>query len=187
MAVGYGALPWIPSYLVRSHGLTIGTIGLILAVLIGVGGAIGTYLGGKVSDLLSLRDPRWSLWFVCLVFVVARPFAMAFYAVDDTPIALALFALPAVVGAIHMGPSFAVLHQRVDPGLRPVSSAVLLLILNFIGLGLGPLIVGALSQWVFAGFGEESLRYALITIQVVGVWGAAHYYFAGRNLRPRGR
>jgi predicted MFS family arabinose efflux permease len=183
MAVGYGALPWIPSYLVRSHGLDIATIGLFLAVLIGLGGALGTYLGGKLADRLRRVDPRWSLWLVCLVFVIARPFAMALYAVDQTWLALTLFALPAMVGAIHMGPSFAVLHERIDARLRPISSAVLLLILNFIGLGLGPLLVGALSQWVFAGFGEESLRYALMAIQVVGLWGAVHYYFAGRNLR----
>jgi predicted MFS family arabinose efflux permease len=185
MAVGYGALPWIPSYLVRSHGLDIATIGLFLAVMIGLGGALGTYLGGKLADRLGRRNPRWSLWLVCLVFVIARPFAMAFYVVDHTWLALALFALPAMVGAIHMGPSFAVLHERIDARLRPISSAVLLLILNFIGLGLGPLLVGGLSQWVFAGFGEGSLRYALMTIQVVGLWGAVHYYFAGRNLGPR--
>lgn len=185
MAVGYGALPWIPSYLVRSHGLDIATIGAYLAALIGVGGALGTYLGGRLSDTLGRRDARWSLWVVCLAFVIARPFAMAFYAVDDTALALTLFALPALVGAVHMGPSFAVLHGRVDPDLRPISSAVLLLILNFIGLGLGPLIVGALSQWAFAAYGESSLRYALVTIQLVGIWGAMHYYVAGRGLGAR--
>lgn len=182
MAVGYGALPWIPSYLIRSHALDLVTVGAYLAVLIGIGGAFGTYLGGKLSDVLGQRDPRWSLWVVCLAFVIARPFAMLFYALDNTTLALAFFVLPAMAGAVHMGPSFAVLHGRIDPSLRPISSAILLLILNFIGLGLGPLLVGALSQWAFAGFGEGSLRYALIAIQLVGIWGAVHYYIAGRYL-----
>lgn len=182
MAVGYGALPWIPSYLMRSHALDIATVGAYLAVLVGVGGAFGTYLGGKLSDVLGQRDPRWSLWVVCLVFAVARPFAMMFYALDNTTLALGFFVLPAMAGAVHMGPSFAVLHGRVDPSLRPVASAILLLILNFIGHGLGPLLVGALSQWVFAGFGEASLRYALIAIQLIGIWGVVHYYIAGRYL-----
>jgi len=186
MAVGYGALPWIPSYLVRSHGLDIATIGALLSVLIGLGGALGTYLGGKVSDVLGRRDARWSLWVVAAVFAVARPFAMGFYLVADTALALALFVLPAMAGAVHMGPSFAVLHERMEPRLRPIASAVLLLILNFIGLGLGPLIVGALSQWVFAGYGQHSLRYALAAIQLVGIWGAVHYYVAGRRLAARG-
>ncbi len=183
MAVGYGALPWIPSYLVRSHHLDIATIGAYLAVLIGIGGALGTFLGGKMSDLAGQRDPRWSLWIVCVAFLIARPFAMAFYALDNTALALVLFALPAMAGAVHMGPSFAVLHNRIEERYRPISSAVLLLMLNFIGLGLGPLLVGALSQWVFAAHGSDSLRYALITLQVIGVWGAVHYYFAGRNLK----
>jgi MFS family permease len=182
MAVGYGAIAWIPSFLLRSHGLDVATVGAYLAIIVGIGGGLGTYLGGFFSDRLRRRDVRWSLWLVAAVFVLARPFSMGFYLVDSMVVALLLFLLPAMVGAIHMGPSFAVLHDRIDPSLRPISSAVLLLILNFIGLGLGPLIVGGLSQWVFASAGEHSLRYALATIQLIGIWGAVHYYLAGKEL-----
>ena len=79
MTVGYGAIAWIPSYLVRSHGLNIAQAGAYLAVVIGLGGALGSWLGGHLSDRLGRRDPRWSLWGVVIVFIVARPFAMAFY------------------------------------------------------------------------------------------------------------
>ncbi len=185
MTVGFGAIAWIPSYLVRSHHLNIAQAGASLAVLIGLGGAVGSWLGGHVSDRLRAIDVRWSLWFVALVFVVARPFAMGFYWVDDTTLALALFVLPAAVGAIHIGPSVAVLHERIDPPLRPLASALFLMILTLVGLGIGPLAVGALSDLVFAPYGEDSLRYALLVWQLVGLWAAVHFYFAGENLRTK--
>ena len=183
MAVGYGAIAWLPSYLVRSHHLNIAQAGAYLAVAIGIGGAIGSWLGGLISDRLREHDVRWSLWFVALVFVVARPFAMGFYWTNDTMLALALFVLPAAVGAIHIGPAVAVLHERIDARLRPLASALFLMILTLVGLGLGPLAVGALSGIVFARYGEDSLRYALLVWQFVGFWAAIHFYFAGKRLR----
>jgi MFS family permease len=183
MTVGYGAIAWLPSYLVRSHHLNIAQAGAYLAVVIGLGGAVGSWLGGHISDRLRAVDVRWSLWFVAIVFVIARPFAMAFYWVDDTTFALALFVLPAAVGAIHIGPSVAVLHERVDAPLRPLASAVFLMVLTLVGMGAGPLAVGAMSDLVFAHYGEDSLRYALFVWQLVGLWAAVHFYFAGDKLR----
>jgi predicted MFS family arabinose efflux permease len=183
LTVGYGAMAWIPSYLVRSHGFNIAQAGAYLAVVIGIGGALGNWLGGWSSDRLRLRDARWSLWLVAIVFVAARPFAMLFYWVDDTVLALALFVLPAAAGAIHIGPSVAVLHERIDAHLRPLASALFLMILTLLGLGLGPLAVGAMSDIVFARYGEDSLRYALLVWQLVGFWAAIHFYLAGRELR----
>lgn len=181
--VGFGALAWIPSYLARSHGLTPASAGIYLAIAVGLGGALGSWAGGYWSDALRRHDIRWSLWLVAAVFIGSKPFAVAFYLLDDTALALALFAIPAALGAVFMGPSVATLHDRVPTTLRPVASAMLLVLVNFIGLGLGPLAVGAMSQYVFAAAGTDSLRYALIVMQIAGVWGGLHYWLAGRHLR----
>ena len=181
-AVGFGALAWIPSYLARSHQLPLATIGIYLALVIGIGGAIGNWVGGYYSDVLRRRDIRWSLWLVAAVFIGSKPFSMAFYLIDDTVLALALFAVPAAAGAIYHGPSIAALHDRIPVARRPIVSAIFLMLINFIGLGLGPLITGALSQLVFAGAGEHSLRYALVVMQAAGIWGGLHYWLAGRHL-----
>ena len=82
-AVGFGALAWIPSYLARSHQLPLATIGIYLALVIGIGGAIGNWLGGYYSDVLRRRDIRWSLWLVAAVFIGSKPFSMAFYLLDE--------------------------------------------------------------------------------------------------------
>ena len=106
---------------------------------------------------------------------------MAFYWLDDTVLALTLFVFPAAVGAIHIGPAVAVLHERIEPHLRPLASALFLMILTLVGLGLGPLAVGAMSDRCLCPLRDaDSLRYALLVWQIVGLWGAAHFYFAGR-------
>ena len=147
-----------------------------------LGQMFGNWLGGYYSDVLRRRDIRWSLWLVAAVFIGSKPFSMGFYLIDDTVLALALFAVPAAAGAIYHGPSIAALHDRIPVARRPIVSAIFLMLINFIGLGLGPLVTGAMSQLVFAGFGEHSLRYALVVMQIVGIWGGVHYWLAGSNL-----
>jgi MFS family permease len=166
--------------------MSLSSIGTYLALLIGVGGALGTYLGGRLSDGLGRKDVRWSMWVFSVALLVATGLLAAFYLVNDTALALALFVAPAMVGTAYLGPSVAVLHDRVAPHLRPIASAIFILLSTLIGLGIGPLLAGALSQHVFAAAGEESLRYALVLTQLAGLWSAVHFYLAGRSLAGPG-
>lgn len=179
--VGYGTLTWAPSYLVRTHGFDLPTVGAYLAVVIGVGGAIGAFFGGRLCDRLGRRDIRWSLWLVGIAYIAAKPLLMIFYLSDDTVIALSAFVLPALVGTLYLGPSISVLHNRTSPPLRPAMSAIFLMILNLVGLGLGPLLVGMMSGSVFAG-ASNSLGYSLAVLHIVGLWGGLHFIVAGKRL-----
>jgi predicted MFS family arabinose efflux permease len=179
----YTFLTWAPSLLIRSHGLSIAMTGIYLSAAIGVGGAIGTYAGGRLADALGQRDIRWSLWLIAVIFVAITPFLVAFCLLNNTVLALTLFVVPATLSAIYFGPSVAVIHGRVPAHLRPVASALFILIVTLIGLGLGPIAAGALSQHVFASYGADSLRYALVVMQFTALWGALHYYFAGHSLK----
>ncbi|HWK96399.1 MAG TPA: MFS transporter [Pseudolabrys sp.] len=184
--VGSASLAWIPSFLVRSHGMSIASVGVYLAVLVGVGGAAGTWFSGAASDWLRKRDLRWSMWLIAAILIVTKPFAFGFFFVENTTIALTLFTIPAIFGAAYVGTSIAVLHNRIDGEMRPMASALFLLIVNFIGFGFGPLLVGALSDMTTGRWGTDALRYALVISQGVAIWGALHYYIAGREL-ARGR
>ena len=73
------------------------------------------------------------------------------------------------------------LHNRVTASLRPTASVVFLMLVNMIGLSLGPLLVGAMSEWLFAASGN-ALGYSRAMMQVFGAWGAAHFTIAGRHL-----
>jgi predicted MFS family arabinose efflux permease len=179
--ISFGAVSWIPSFLVRAHQLEVARVGLYLAIVIGVGGGITGILGGKLTDILRRRDLRWSLWFIALAILATKPLSLIFYLADDTTLALSAFVLPGIAGTIYVGPSLAVLHNRMPPTLRPSASALLLICVNLIGLGLGPLCVGMMSQWLFAA-SSHSLGYALAVMQIAGLWGAVHFFLAGQKM-----
>jgi predicted MFS family arabinose efflux permease len=180
--VGAGALAWAPSYLVRVHGMGLAAVGSYLAVVIGIGGLVGTWIVGAWSDRMRRRDVRWSLWLIAALFIASKPLSIGFYVSDVTWVALLLFLLPAIVGSSFLGPSVATLHDRIDPHLRPVASAMLAWTMNLIGIGIGPLVVGMTSDLLHAAYGPASLRYALVALQIAGIWGVLHFYWAGRRL-----
>lgn len=181
--VGYGVVLWLPSFLVRSHGLQSGTIGVLLAIGFGVFGAVGTFMGGQLADRLGKRDIRWSVWVVGVAILLAMPFSLSFYLAKDTSTALTIGIVPALLGGAYLGPSFALNQGLVPVQMRSVASAIILFVANIIGLGLGPQTVGILSDLFSARFGSESLRYALLTLACVNLWTAFHYVRAGRTLQ----
>ena len=181
--VGYGAVAWLPSYFIRVHGMTATQVGGILALMIGVGGAIGTTLGGVVADRLGKRDVRWNVWVVGIVTVAFTPLSLAGYLAPDTQTALLLLILPFCVGALYFGPTLAMLHTLVKPEMRSLASAIMLFINNIFGLGLGPLSVGLLSDSLTPVYGPQGLGYALAIMLLVGLWGALHYFLAARSLK----
>ena len=119
--VGSASLVWIPSFLLRTHGMNIAGVGVYLAVLVGIGGAFGTWLAGATSDRLRKRDIRWSLWLIGLILLAVKPLAFGFLLIDDTTIALALFVLPAICGAAYVGTSmrFCITAFQPNSGLWP--------------------------------------------------------------------
>jgi len=179
--VGYGTLAWLPSFLVRVHHLNIAQAGAYLALVIGVGGGAGAVVGGKVFDVLHRRDARWAMAYLGLVYLAVKPLLLTFFLAGSTQIALTAFVVPGLVGTIYLGPALAVLHNRMTASLRPTASAVFLMLVNMIGLSLGPFLVGAMSEWLFAGSGNP-LAYALAVMQVFGIWGVAHFIMAGRRM-----
>jgi MFS family permease len=181
--VGYSFLTWLSSFLVRSHGFGIGEAGMYIAVVVGALGAGGTWLGGHLTERLQRRDIRWALWLTAVAMAGIAPFTLAALLAAPTWIALTLFAVQGTFGAVFIGPSIAILHNRVPDEARPVASAVFLLVVNCVGLACGPLGVGALSQYVFAAYGTDSLRYALATIEILAVLSSVHYFVAGVRLR----
>lgn len=185
--VGYSLLTWLPSFLIRSHDLGVADAGIYIAVVAGILGAAGTWLGGYLTKRLQRRDIRWALWVTAAALIGIVPFALGAFLTRSTAIALILFAVHAALGAVFIGPSLAMLHNRVTAASRPVASAVFLLVTNCVGLACGPLGVGALSQYVFAAQGGDSLRYALVAVELVALWAAAHYFVAGSYLTQLAR
>jgi predicted MFS family arabinose efflux permease len=178
----YAAIGWLPAFLVRSHGLGTAAAGVVLAVLLGGLGGAATLAGGWLADRLGARDPAWRLRVVAVALVVAAPFWPAALLVSHPLAALACLAVPAAALCFYLAPSFAAVQSLAEPSTRALAAALLLLVGSLIGLGLGPLAVGVLSDALRPAHGADSLRFALLVTVPLLAWSAAHYYAASRTL-----
>ena len=184
---GYGALAFIPAFMMRVHGMTsTAELGLWLGAIAGVFAGIGTYLGGTVGDRLAAakKDMRWYLWFPAWTTILSIPFAFLFYLWPEGRTALLLSAPGSLLGPTYIGPTFAMTQGLVKIHMRATASAMVLFIINLIGLGLGPQVVGAISDLLTPSHGKEAVRYALLSVVALGaMWSATHYFLAARTLR----
>lgn len=180
---GYAGVTWLPAFLARSFEMKPGEIGTALALIIGFSGGLGTWATGYLADRFGKRDIRWNVWVVTIVVGICFPFSVALYLSMEKTLALMIFVYPAFAGAAYVAPSLAMTQALVTLRMRAAASAVLFLVLNLIGMGLGPQLAGILSDLYEASYGQESLRYALLTMSVVWVWAAFHYFLAARTLK----
>ena len=194
--VAYGLNNYYSAYLMRSHGMSLTETSFALAIITLVGGLSGTYLGGKLSDILSHRaggDPRYQMWVPAIALLINIPVWLLALMLPDRYAVLVMM-IPAIAfGATYLGPSIAATHHLVGVRERALGGAMLLLVLNLIGIGMGPMFTGFLSDQIRAyllgqGVAEslalaDGLRYALCLVSVANLWSAFHYFRAARTLR----
>jgi predicted MFS family arabinose efflux permease len=180
---GYGAAYFVPVFLIRVHMMDKLEVGSWLFVIGLTTGVIGISLGGAISDRLAQRDARWYMRVPAFASILAVPFAVLFYLWPDPRTAILLSIPGTLVGGVYLGPTFAMTQTLVKPHMRALASAILLFIINLIGLGGGPLLVGMFSDYLKPTYGDESVRYALLYIvSGGGVWATLHYLLAARTL-----
>ena len=181
--VGYGVITWVPSFLIRSYGMSTGDVGTYLGLILGIPGGIGIALGGYLADRYGARDTRWYLWIVAVALIASTPLFFGVYLSSTAFASLMFLILPILLGNFYQATTFSQTQGLVSLRMRSVAAAVLLFILNMIGLGAGPQAVGILSDILQPSYGDESLRYALLILSTVQIWAAYHYYQAGKSLK----
>ena len=181
--VGYGVITWVPSFLIRSYGMTTGDVGTYLGLILGIPGGIGIALGGYLADRYGARNTRWYLWIVSVALIASTPLFFGVYLSNTAFASLMFLILPILLGNFYQATTFSQTQGLVSLRMRSVAAAVLLFILNMIGLGAGPQAVGILSDILQPSYGDESLRYALLILSTVQIWAAYHYYQAGKSLK----
>lgn len=188
---GYGLGNWSPSFLIRVHGLSIVDAGLYLGLVGAVCGGVGAVLGGLLCDRMAAHNPVWQLRLPAIGILISFPLQVAFlmWPAADTvligskavPVAILIMALSAIFAGFWVGPTYAAVQNLVPPYWRAQASALLLLAFNLLGMGLGPLVVGVLSDVLEPSYGNESIRYALVWSLLTALVGAFLYWKGSRH------
>ena len=181
--VGYGAINWLPSFFQRSYGMPTSDVGWYLGLILGLPGGLGIFLGGYLSDYFGSRDVRWSLWVAAIAMGVTAPLYYLVYMSPTATISLLWLIIPVALGNFYQAATFSQTQGVVELKMRSVAAAILLFIINIIGLGFGPSAVGIVSDILQSEYGKESLRYSLLIFASLKIWCAFHYYMAGRHLK----
>ena len=181
--VAYAVITFFPSFMIRSHGMGLVEIGVYLGLIIGIASGLGYVGGGYLADKASTLGQKYSLWTVSAAMILGWLFNFPVYLLNNPYWVFAAFAVPTIFTNFYLATTFAQVQGLVGLRMRAVASALLLFLLNIIGLGLGPMFTGILSDLLRESFGNESLRYSLLLVSgVIFPWSAWHFYVAGRHI-----
>lgn len=209
--VGYGSSQFLVSHIVRNYELgatlpeEVANASYAFGLIAGVSTALGTFLGGYLADRLASKHKHVLSWLPALGMAFAIPLYALSFIQTEFIWAFVFLLLAPIAHYIYLGPMYAVTQGVATPRTRATATAVLLLIVNLVGYGLGPPFVGLANDWfasnilgqsgltladcetaanaaTCAAADAQGLRYALITLLAVLVWAAAHFLLAGRTL-----
>lgn len=177
--LAYGKTTWTTIFFQRTHEMTPGQVGLWFGLLGGVGGILGTWLGGYLADRFGAKNRRHVLSAPAIGMALAVPLALLAYQAPTWPLALALLFVPTVFNSFYYGPTYSAAQGLVPLRARAIAAATLLFFQNLIGLGLGPLFFGMLSDWIQPAVGADSVRYVLYGAAVLGLVPAFFFWRCG--------
>ena len=178
---GYAYGVWVPTFLIRTHGLSLAQAGMWFGFASGLGATIGTVTGGALCDRLVRRDSRWQIGMPMLGMLISVPAAVAFFLwpVGEHFVVVGLQIPQVMLFAALFGffaswwPPllFTAVSNMVGAGERSVAAALLNFFLTLFGAGLGPLVAGVMSDLLTPTFGDQALRWSLLSIMGLFVVG----------------
>ena len=206
--VGYGIASFLPPYLIRTHGLGLREVGLIAGLVNGIAAALGTVAGGYLGDRLSTRDSAYLGLVPALSVVLAGPVLLVGFASPSRIGSISCLFLGTMLIYGYIAPTFALVHTLCSARSRATAVAIFYLIINLVGMGLGPPLIGALSDKLTRhAFGSSTEQFntlcrgsqsdgliqacleagaagltnALIIISTLLVWASVHFFLSGRS------
>jgi MFS family permease len=181
--MGLGLSPWYAAFMVRTQGMGIAELGIWLGLIFGLSGIVGVLSGGYLAGRWFAQDEGGQMRLNAVMITLLVPCSILFLLIPQRyPALMALMPLVAVFNFV-LGPAFALLQRLVNDDIRATTLALVMLLANLVGMGLGPQIVGILSDSLFPVLGNDSLRYAMLIMSLVALWAAHHFWQAGRTVR----
>lgn len=196
--IGYGHAPFTASFFLRNHAEEVATLaaqfglqsqgflGIALGVVGGLAGALGAFVGGMIADKYGAKDLRAYVSVPAVAALVTIPVYCFAMTVDSAAIAIGVLAINAILGTLWYGPVYATAQSIAPPNMRATASAIMLFVINLVGLGLGPLAVGILSDYVAIGLDmgkAEGVRWALIISVLANIGAVAMFWMARKSIR----
>jgi predicted MFS family arabinose efflux permease len=180
--LAYGKTTWTTIFFQRTHGMTPGEVGLWFGLINGFAGIFGTWFGGWLADKYGAKNRRHVLTAPAIGMAIATPTAFLAYVASSWQVALVLLIIPTICNSLYYGPTYSAAQGLVPIRSRAIAAAVMLFFQNLIGLGLGPLFFGMLSDLLQPEFGADSVRYVLYGAAFMGLIPAFFFWRASLRL-----
>lgn len=181
--ITYGLANFATLFLMREKGMTLDEVAIWYALAIGLGMGSGIFTSGKLIDRFAVRDKTAYATIPALSLVLALPFFLGFASADRWEVALALLFVPLFFNSFFLPATVTFVQGEVAPGTRVIAGALLLLVMNLIGLGLGPTFVGMASDFFRPDYGEQSLRMAFYALAPMYLIAALLFLWLARLIR----
>jgi len=170
--VTYAVLNFTTLFLMREKGMSLHEVAIYYALVVGISVCAGMYVSGRLIDLFARRARSAYGYLPAAALTLAIPFFIGFVWAPQWPLALAFLVVPTFFNYFYLSPAVALVQDQVPPHERVLAGALLLLVMNLIGLGLGPTFLGAVSDHFRRSHPEHSLQlafYTLVPFYVVAV------------------
>jgi MFS family permease len=181
--MGLGLSPWYAAFMIRNHGMGTAELGIWLGGIFGISGVAGTLLGGYVTARWFGGDERAQMRLSAVIVGSLVPCFVLFLLLPRKVEALVALTPTVILGTFISGPAFALIQRLVSDEIRATTLALVMLFANLIGMGVGPQVVGLLSDWLIPRVGDDSLRYAMLAMSSVSLWSAYHFWQVGKTVR----
>ncbi|MFK7831004.1 MAG: spinster family MFS transporter [Congregibacter sp.] len=215
--VNYGVGQFFVSFLIRTHNMSIFDAAIKVAMILAFMSAIGTFMSGYLADRYSTKYPKALSWIPMIALLGSTPMFIAGYLLDSLMIAIPVLMIATMLLYTYLCPLYAVPGGVVDSRMRATSVAITLFVVNLLGYGLGPPLIGALSTILNSMFlsgidpgvtldacksvdlaaaiqstcdaaNAKGLQWSMIIFKCMYLWAAFHFYLASRTLqRDMGR
>lgn len=181
--ITYGLSNFATLFLMREKGMTLEDVAIWYALAVGLGMGAGIFVAGRLIDRFAVRNKAAYASIPALSLLLALPFFLGFVAADRWEVALALLFVPLFLNSFFLPATVTFVQGEVDPGARVISGALLLLVMNLIGLGLGPTFVGMASDYFRPEHGEHALRMAYYALAPMYLVAALLFVWLARLIR----
>jgi len=181
--MGFGLAPWYAAFLMRSHGMRTTELGVWLGLIFGITGIVGIWFGGYATTRWFANDERGQMRLSAVMIASLVPCYVLFLTLPGRHAALLSLVPLMIVFNFFCAPAFALMQRLVVDEMRATTLAVVMLLVNLIGMGIGPQIVGLLSDAFAPAFGRDALRYAMLVLSFVAVWAAYHFWQVGETVK----